>query len=219
MKKLTKFKGYTLLEIIFGILLLSGITLLISQVFSQSLIQYKDMIRKSSKFWDGTKIYFLNRVFQGVIDYYVKDEEWFPFFEGNSHMVSFVSQNPLGETLPVLVIIKGEKKGLDKYDLIYYEIPVLTFDYKDLINLVWGNNQKMERDVLLYDGLRKIKFEFFGYEALKNKPEWYSSFSGKRNKMLPLLVRINLQREHDNIEIYFELKTRSNLKDVYKDIY
>ncbi|MEN2985837.1 MAG: prepilin-type N-terminal cleavage/methylation domain-containing protein [Thermodesulfovibrionaceae bacterium] len=75
-----KDKGYTLIEILISLLIFGLIVGVVSYAVSQGLNQYKGVIQKTSHFWEKSKIFWLNKSFASIIDYYVEVRRLVSFF-------------------------------------------------------------------------------------------------------------------------------------------
>ncbi|MEO0230718.1 MAG: prepilin-type N-terminal cleavage/methylation domain-containing protein [candidate division WOR-3 bacterium] len=214
-----KERGYTLLEIMISIFIFGLMVSLIFYALSQGLYQYKSVIQKTSTFWEKSKILWLHKIFSSTIDYYVKDEEWFPFFEGESNIIVFISESSIAENLPVMAIISSEKSESGKKRLVYYELPVYTLNYKEIKEIINSEVFKKYRKIIILDNLDSISFEYFGGDISKESADWYSYFSGKKQKTLPQFVKITLRENDTKKSLFFALKNNSNLKEVYNEIY
>ncbi|MEM1687495.1 MAG: prepilin-type N-terminal cleavage/methylation domain-containing protein [Zestosphaera sp.] len=214
-----KERGYTLLEIMISIFIFGLMVSLIFYALSQGLYQYKSVIQKTSTFWEKSKILWLHKIFSSTIDYYVKDEEWFPFFEGESNIIVFISESSIAENLPVMAIISSEKSESGKKRLVYYELPVYTLNYKEIKEIINSEVFKKYRKIIILDNLDSISFEYFGGDINKESADWYSYFSGKKQKTLPQFVKITLRENDTKKSLFFALKNNSNLKEVYNEIY
>lgn len=214
-----KERGYTLIEILISLLIFSLITGLISYAVSQGLSQYKGIIKKTSTHWDKAKIFFLNKSFASTVDYYVKEETWFPFFEGDINYIIYITEAPLAESFPVLVFIVREKSSNGKWKITYYEIPVYTLSHKQIQDLFSSGKYKKGNKMVLFNDLDDVKFEFFGQKKTREKPDWYSKFSGKNEKSLPMIIRFYLTEGEEKKNLFFFIKNNSDLKEIYNEIY
>lgn len=214
-----KNRGYTLIEVLISLLIFGLIVGLVSYAVSQGLNQYKGVIQKTSNFWEKSKILWLHKSFASTIDYYVKEEEWFPFFEGNSDYITYITESPIAESIPVVAIIVNERKDNGKRRLVYYELPVYTLNYKGIREILSSEKYKESRKIVLIDNLDSVSFEYFGGDINKELPDWYSNFSGKRQKTLPTFLKISFKLNEEKRNFIFTIRNNSNIKDIYNEIY
>lgn len=214
-----KQKGYTLIEILISLFIFGLVISLVSFAVSQGLSQYKDVIQKTSKFWERSKIFWFHKSFSSIIDYYVKDEDWFPFFEGDSSSMIYITESPIAEGIPVIAIIVNERKDFDKRTLIYYELPVYTLNYKEIKEIYNSGKYKEGKKIVLIDNLDSVNLEYFGGDVNRESPDWYSNFSGKRQKTLPQFVKISFKRNGEKRNFIFTIRNNSKIKDIYNEIY
>ncbi len=213
-------KAYTLIEVLISLAIFSLIVSLISYALSQGLNQYKDVTKRTSSFWERAKILWLQKSFGSIIDYYVKDEEWFPFFEGTSEYIVYITESPLANNIPVVVFLVNERNENGKRNLVYYELPVLTKDYRELLDYIKFEKYRQERGIILLKDMESLRFEFFGSDFLKLKADWYSNFSGKEKKLLPQFIKISYKSiTSENMELIFLVRNNSLIKQIYNEIY
>lgn len=212
-------KGFTLIEVIISILIFGVIVLLISYAVSQGLYQYKGVIHKTANFWEKSKILLLHKSFASTLDYYVKEEEWFPLFEGDSNSIVYITESPIADNLPVLAIITNEIRDFGQKTLVYYELPINTLKYKEIIEIHNSGKLKEGKRIVLIENLDSVSFDYFGRNINKESSNFYSNFSGKKQKILPQFVKISLKQYGKKIDFIFVIKNNSYIKEIYNDIY
>ena len=198
-----------------AMLMLAGLAL------NQGLTQYHGLVEKGLNFWDYAKKIWVDKSFNSATDYYVytRSDGWFPYFKGSQEGVSYVSLAPFAGELPVVVWIKSEEENGGKYSLVYYETPVYTKTYEEIErDYVFGDYRKGKSFKLL-EGVGGIEFSFYGYDELKRMHQWYSSFDGKKMKVLPSLVKISYAHDPGRGDIIVRINVNSLLKRVYNEDY
>lgn len=211
--------GYTLIEVLISILLFGLIVLLVSYAISQGLYQYRGVILRTANFWEMSKILLLHKSFASTIDYYVKDEDWFPLFEGESNSILYITESPIAEFNPVIALIIIERKELGKKTLVYYELPIHTLNYKDIQEISNSEKYKEGKKIVLFKNLESVTFEYYGGDMQKESLTWYSNFSGKKQKNLPQFVKIILKFNEKRVNLTFSVKSNSLIKNIYNEIY
>lgn len=212
-------QGFTIVEALVAISLFFIIVSLLSLSFSQSLTNLSIVRRHIKPLHEISKILWLQKSFASVIDYYVKDEDWYPLFVGERDFLSYVSEWALSGDLPVIVCLVVEKDRQGRKKLVYYEKEVLSLRGEDLENFFRKEEFRRGRKWPLFDDLDDILFEYYGQSKGKISLNWHSRFLGKREQVLPTLVKITMIREKTKKELLFQIMNTSNLKNIYKEIY
>lgn len=218
MKKF-KEKSFTLIEMLFAISLFSLIVLFISYIFSQSLGYYRDIRERVEPLSQISKYLWLHKSIASVLDYYVKDENWYPFFIGERYLMSYVSSSGLFTELPVLVILIVEKETEKKKRLVYYELPVYTLSGKELEEIIKNRFYLKGMRVILVKEAREINFEYFGSALAYKTPFWQEGYSGRKENKLPYFIKINIKDNFLNFYYIFSIKNNSYIKYFYNEIY
>lgn len=212
-------QGFTLMEALVALSLFFIIVGLISFSLSQSLTYLEKARQKVKPLHEVSQILWLHKSFASTIDYYIKGEEWHPFFIGESSFVSYVSEWALIGDLPVLVVLTVEKDGQGKYSLIYYEKEVFSFKAGDLESYLKKGDFRHGRKWLLFKNLEEISFEYFGHRRDSLTAKWESRFLGKKESSLPVYIKITLKDKKEKREYLFQLKNNSNIKEIYRELY
>jgi len=214
MKRQGKKKGYTFIEILLSLIIFSMTVGLVSYAITQSLDQYKGVIHKTAGIWQKTKIFWLQKSFSSIIDYYIKEEDWFPFFEGDREHIAYITEVAFAKDKPVLAVITCEKSSL-----VYYEIPVYTLTYREIKEIIQKGEFRKGTKVIIFENIEDPYFEYYGWHPDKDRPLWDSVYSGQKNKLLPLYVKITFKENNNRVFYLFALKNNSTLKEIYNEIY
>ena len=182
-----KTSGFTLLELLVALLLLSAIFLLLT-----SGLQFGTKIWNSSEPQLGgvaetvTVQQLLRRVLSGAGPLIFEDTNLHRrvFFVGNEHSVRFIA--PVPERLGV--------GGL-------YEVAIYATDGdkpRNRLVMTWrlvrqaeqpSETQVKERRSVLMDRITQIRFAYFGHQGLKEPARWYNEWDGLA---LPTAIRLRV---------------------------
>lgn len=212
--------GYTLIEVIIAVAIFSMMVMLGTMAFTQGLRQYKNILSKGLNFWQNAKYVWLTKNIGSMIDYYVQSPySWGPFFVGKSNYFEYVSASPIASSLPVLSLVKVHEKKDKKYDIIYYEKPVYTMYYEDLINFYKDEDYKKATHIKLFKNLDKVKLRYYGYNIQTREYNWYENYNALKQKILPTLVKITYQKYGKTHKLIFGINNNSLEKSIYFYIY
>ncbi len=213
-------KGYTLLEVLIATLIFSSIVLIATGALNQSMSQYKALMERGVSFWDYAKYEWIQRSFASALDYYVNDEKgnWFPYFIGNQDYVSYISL-PLTAEGAVAVWIKKEKQKNGNYSIVYYELPIYAENFKDIQKKYTFEEYKKGLSVVLWNDLKEVEIEYYGYDFSKNAYEWFKSYEGIKRLILPEMIRFSLMKDNDKFSVIFRININSTYKWYYNEIF
>jgi general secretion pathway protein J len=213
--------GYTLIEVIVAMAILSAMLLLGGMALNQGLKQYQGLVEKGLCFWDYAQNIWTDKSFHSTIDYYVHTNTggWFPYFRGNQEGVSFVTLAPFAGDQPVVVWIRKEKTEDGKEKLVYYELPVYAKSYRDLEEDFASGAYRRGRSIKILDGAGRIQFEFYGYNVRDEEHKWRRIFEGVETLQLPLLVRIDYMKGNEKKMFMYAIHVNSQMKRGYADRY
>lgn len=214
-------KGYTLIEVVVATAIFTTMLMLGGFALNQSLMQYKSLAQKGFSFWHYAKFVWIDKSIASMTDYYVKDEQygWFPYFKGDLNGFSYVSLSPLAGDSPSVIWVLKEKNEKGKYNLTYYELPVVTKKYEEIEDDFIFENYKKGNVYLLLNDVEEINFQYYGFDLSKRKYEWFDEFDGKLKKILPLAIMINYKDEEGEKRLFLKVNTNSMMKLIYNEIY
>ena len=200
--------GFTLIEVLIAVSLLSGILLLLySTLFTagKSYHAGQDKIDQNEQYRIATR--FIRRQIEQLhpILWMGKEKRELAFL-GESGRLGFIAPLPAyrGGGGLHLQIITTESTQNDQPELRFY------YRYADPGMMEFPSLPKanMEMTPLLY-GINKLEFSYFGQKDLKELPAWYSSWENENR--LPDLIRISFHtlREIKPLpDIYVKLRTQ-----------
>ncbi len=204
-------RGFSLVELLVSMVLLSAIVLLTSYSYAQF-----------SSYWDGRLGRFdetfaelrdgwlLESILQNVHPYVVKNSQSTPvyYFEGNINGFIGVSKEAISENGTPAVIRLSLIQNEDlTFDLVYEEAPMKQ---SALLNL--QQNIAFKRPaVTLFSGLREAKFAYFGPERATNdetvipKSVWSSEYNSAVTLEYPRRVSLNWESDQGGVRWFIEL--------------
>jgi general secretion pathway protein J len=179
--------GFTLLELLVGLLLLSAIFLLLT-----SGLQFGTKLWNSSEEQSGSvaEMVTVHQLLRDVLSeaqpLMFKDTNLhrYVFFAGSEHSVRFIA--PMPEHLGVA--------GM-------YEVAIHATDGDEpgnRLEMTWrlfrradqpSDAQVTEGQSILMDKISQIRFAYFGYRGQKEPPRWYDEWDGVR---LPVATRVRV---------------------------
>jgi len=214
-------KGYTLIEVVVAVAIFTTMLMLGSLALNQTLMHYKALAQKGFRFWEYAKIVWLDKSIASITDYFVKDRQygWFPYFKGDLNGFSYVSLSPIAETSPCVVWVLKEKNEKGKYDLKYYELPVLTKKYEDIERDFVLKYYKEGNSFSILDDLQEINFQYYAFDFTKRKYEWYDEFDGRLKKNLPSAILITYKDGEGEKRLHLKVNTNSMMKLIYNEIF
>ena len=220
-KTLPSNKGYTLIELIVALAIFSSMLLLGSLALDQTLREYRLLSERGFGFWQYAKVIWLDKSVASMTDYFVKtkDHRWFPYFLGNPQGFSYVSTAPFANDSPVVVWVVKEKNDKNKFDLVYYELPVLTKTYRELEDdFVFKNYKKGNSFVVLSD-LEDVDFQYYRFDLVKRKFEWVSEHDARLKKVLPSAILITYKDRDGEKKLFLKVNINSMFKNIYDEIF
>ena len=212
-------KGYTLIEVVVGLVIFSSMMLLAGAALNQGLSQYRGLVDKGMNFWDHAKNIWLDKSFHSMTDYYIftASDRWFPYFKGDLDYISYVTLAPFVGEMPVVVWLKKEREENNKFQVMYYETPVYIKTGEDLDRDYISNEYRKGLSYKVLSGLDKVDFSFYACEIKKASCRWHSTFDGKSSKFLPTAVRISYRRGSENGFLHFQVNVNSVIKRTYDE--
>ncbi|MDD5344877.1 MAG: prepilin-type N-terminal cleavage/methylation domain-containing protein [Smithella sp.] len=213
--------GYTLIEVIVAMAILSAMLLLGGMALNQGLKQYQGLVDKGLCFWDYAQNIWTEKSFHSIIDYYVHTDAqgWFPYFRGNQEGVSFVTLAPFAGDNPVAVWIRKEDTEGGKQKLVYHELPVYAKSYRELEDDFSSGAYRKGKSVEILGDADKIQFGFYGYNVRDREHKWRQIFEGAETLQLPLLVRIDYMKDNGKKMFMYAIHVNSQIKRGYETQY
>jgi general secretion pathway protein J len=212
-------KGYTLMEVLVALVIFSAMMLLAGAALNQGLSQYRGLVDRGLNFWDHAKKIWLDKSFHSMTDYFVftKSDRWFPYFKGDLDYISYVTLAPFVGEMPVVVWLKKERGENNKFQLMYYEMPVYVKTAEDLDKDYISNEYRKGSPYAVLSELDQVDFSFYGCETQNARCRWYSALDGKSFKSLPTAVRISYRRGSENGFLLFSINVNSEVKKSYDE--
>ncbi len=207
--------GYTLIEVLIATAIFSSMLLLAATGLNQGLRNYRGVLDKGIDFWVHARNLWLTKSISGMIDYYVEDrQKWFPYFESGFGRVSYTTLSPLMGDMPVIAWIVKEKSKKN-YSIRYYELPLLTKNYKEINRDFMTGNYKKGNSFTIRENITDVYFECFVRDLNTGEAEWYSDYNARGSGVLPNILKINYkERGKPNVMVY---KINTNTSQKYGD--
>ncbi len=180
-------RGFTLLEMMIAFALVSLLFLALFSSFNTISRSWEAAERKLLKTEDTRLIseFLRGQLSQAMVVQIKGDNGPVYAFEGEDYFVRYAAplqplQNKGGVYLIELAVgIDGDGRKLEMRYAPYR--PELSWD--EALNEV--------EPVLVYGGLRSVRFEYFGSESMNDEPRWESSW--KDQPVYPLLLKVVLE--------------------------
>lgn len=192
-------KGFTLIEVLIAMLLLSIVMFIGSLSFSVFSQRWqKDMGDFTQQAEQAKKLFLLQRTLQGISNYFVLDPKKEPvyFFLGSSTHLVFVTNRPIfaseGQALVRLTVLPLEG---GQQQLVYQET---DFMETPLYNLEHLPEPKQSLILLTAENIR---FNYFGwatmldkasfYEGEGTQPIWQDEYLAQKTATLPYAINLS----------------------------
>lgn len=213
--------GYSLIEVVVAMAILSAMILLGGMALNQGLKQYQGLVEKGLSFWEHARKIWMDKSLHSTVDYYVHASArgWFPYFIGNQEVISYVTLAPFAGDIPVVVWIRKETREDGKINLVYYELPVYAKSFSEIESDFLSGAYRKGRSVRILEGAERIQFEFYGYDVRDEKHRWRTGFDGAETRQLPLLIRIDCLRGGEKRMLMYAIHVNSQMKRGYENRY
>jgi prepilin-type N-terminal cleavage/methylation domain-containing protein len=186
--------GFTLIEVIVTLTVLSFILLVIFGAFRLGLSAWE---RGESTKEEYQKVRIITQLIsqqiKSIVPYKIKTQKAegdYLAFEGKARSLKFVSALPIKAKRPegfVYATYEFKEGGSEGGRLILYEQRVLNRDF-------FEEDPKEELGVSLLEGISNVRFEYYQEEdQVKNrKEEWVEEWKAKEEKALPKAFRMTI---------------------------
>jgi len=214
-------KAFTLIEVVVAVAIFTTMLILGSIALNQTLMQYKALAKKGFNFWQYAQVVWLEKSVGAMTDYYVHTAEfgWFPYFKGDANGFSYVSLSSFVGDLPCVVWVLKQKNDDGTYSLVYYELPVYTKTYDEIENDVFLENYKKGNSYNIISNAQSIDFQYYGFDIIERKYNWFNEFKGSLQKTLPSAIMITYEIKGKERKLLLEINTNSMMKAIYNEIY
>lgn len=217
-------KGFTLIEVLLAMMLLSIVMYIGSLSFSIFSERWrKDLGGFNTDVNDARKLLLLRQVLQGASNYLVRDQDnrAVYLFAGDAKQLVFVTNRPLFQT-ETQALVRLTIRNLDdgQQQLLYAES---NFGSAPLYTL--SPLPAHDRAIVLLQG-ENIRFNYFGWasfaarvrhsETYEGEPSWQNGYSAVEVGVIPFAVNLSWA---DNEPIIFALPhdNRINNQNVYDE--
>ena len=187
-------KGFTLIEVVVTLTILSFILLIIFGAFRLGLSAWErgEWIKEEyQKVRIVTQL--ISRQIKSIVPFKIKTEKAegdYLAFEGKPKSIKFVSTLSLKTTQPegfVYSIYEFKEGGEEGGRLILYEQKALNKDF-------FEKEPNQELAVTLFEGISDVRFEYYqGEDPAKDRKEgWVEEWNTKEEKVLPRALKMTI---------------------------
>ncbi|WP_394146918.1 Tfp pilus assembly protein FimT/FimU [Shewanella atlantica] len=190
--------GFTLIEILIAMLVLSIVMFIGSLSFSTFSQRWQDdMGSFTQEVANAKNLVLLQKAMNGISNYIVRDDKDEPvyFFKGNDKYLMFVTNNAVFNTDgQALIRLSVTVRSDGKQQLRYEEAP---FKLSPLLRLDIFPDANYSQILLTDDNIR---FNYYGWEDQKQRaafyegelmaPKWMPEYLGEKSGMLPYAVNV-----------------------------
>lgn len=219
-----KAKGFTLIEVLLAMMLLSIVMYIGSLSFSVFSERWsKELGGFNTDVSDARKLLLLRQVVQGAANYLVRDSDQRAvyLFYGDATQLIFVSNSPILQSgQQALVRLTVETLDNGQQQLKYSESAFTKQPVFQLNSLPAPDNS-----IVLFQS-ENIRFNYFGWqsfaarvrytESYEGTPEWQAEYDAKKTGVLPFAVNLTWAT---NEPLIFSLRhdNRTNNSNVYDE--
>lgn len=217
---MNKSRGFTLIEVLLAMTLLSMVMFAGSLSFSIFSSRWqKDLGDFSTQVGQAKKMLLLKSLFNGTSSYIVKTKSDEPvyLFEGEAAVMRFVSNNPIlnpGQVALVRLVVRELDNGSQQ--LIYQEYPMAEHWV-----FTTADQPELMQSLVLMEG-SNIRFNYFGWHNKETRarafegddvlPEWRTDYHAEQSGILPEAINISWG---DNEPVIFSLPSDNANKLIY----
>jgi prepilin-type N-terminal cleavage/methylation domain-containing protein len=224
---MSKDKGFTLIELMIAITILS--LLLFTGSYSYSLMSErwnKELGQFSSSAKTSKNLALLQRLLEGVQPYVVVDSKKTPsfFYIGDKTSLLAVSRAGLfSGQYPEIFRLSTITKENGNVDLLYQSAST-----EEILLTGTTQNITFSREMILFNDLDQVIFSYYGWPHLYQKnavdkkgkvPLWSERYSGIDNQLMPEKYAIRLIKAGKALSFPIQLETKSErwLAPYYKE--
>jgi prepilin-type N-terminal cleavage/methylation domain-containing protein len=215
-----KARGFTLIEVLLAMVLLSIVMYIGSLSFSVFSERWsKELGGFNQDVSETRKLLLLRQLFLGAANYLVRDASDDPvyLFDGNSQHVKFVTNAPIFQTdNQALVSLEVKTLADGQQQLVYNEY---SFRNGPLLEL---NSRAASQQSLVLLQASNIRFNYFGWESFAARSryieytegtlQWHAQYNAVDIGMLPYAVNLTWQQ---NEPVIFPLNQDNRFKIIY----
>ena len=211
-----KSAGFTLIEMLVTLVLLSAIVLVGSSSYSIFSKRWDGQLGKFDRtLQDVRDLMLVESVLDSLIPYVTYDQSETPvlYFEGNRNgFVSVSEKSVFSEKIPAVVRFSVVQNDDLSFDVIYEEWPMED-------NVLRSTYQKFnfDRPIKLFESVKSPTFEYFGWKSVVDREgllddrnlmpaTWLPSLNSLEAGLLPERIRLTFYHN----DIYSEINTTIN---------
>ena len=210
-------RGFTLVELLISVALLSALVFTGSYVFSM-------LSRKwDSELGDFDKVTSMSRnkallyhAIKGILPHAIKDSNGKPvfFFEGNQSSLLAVTTNGIFESEGLEIFRLTLVRNEDSSASLVYQAASETSA------LLTSSSQELtfEHQVTLLSNIQTLNLEYLGWESLDSRNNdanasvnWLESYSGLESQLIPQKLKLTVQYQNSVWRIFSDLNSESQI--------
>lgn len=211
-----KQKGFSLIEVLVAMTILSFITLIASQAFSFFVQKWDGRLGQfDTSFMDVRSALLVDATLQEIVPYVTLNNqgEAKMYFEGNRNGFVAVTQRSIQyPNYSAVIRVSIDEKSDQTFDLTYEEWPML-----DRVLITSGNKLEFSAPIILFSGLTDINFEYYGVlkrDSNQNRGNifedstfltWQEEYSGFITNVHPEKIRLKLDFPNGELNTYIHL--------------
>ena len=224
---MNKLKGFTLIELIIAISILSMLMFTGSYLYGTLSSRWdKEIGQFNQSFADARSISLLHALLSGITSYIVMNSisnDGMPtmFFVGKSESLLAVSKSGIvNSEYPEIFRLTAVPNKSGKLDLVYQ-----AKSTQDLLLLTSDQTIKFENSFILLKGLDLIEFEYMGwsnlrlktqanYEDIPDPKQWFQDYSGLDRSLNPEIVKITIKKGSKKLQfkVYLDVNSEKILQ-------
>jgi prepilin-type N-terminal cleavage/methylation domain-containing protein len=213
-----KVSGFTLVEILISISILSLLLFTGSYVYSSLSTNWgKELGQFNHNFAELKSIVWLQRLVNGIMPFVIVDADKSPivptlfFVGGSDNVLGLTKVGLLQSEFPVIFRISSVVNENNKLDLVYQSIST-----KDIVLVDTQQSINFVNKITLLSDLDSISFRYYGWENLFSKTLgldnqsakrqlWYMDYSGIDRKLLPEKIEVKISKNKKSLIFYSNL--------------
>jgi len=211
-------KGFSLIEIMVAMVLLSMVVLVSTQAYSIFSDKWDGRLGHFNQTLSEAKsLVLVQRAIDGIVPYVVFNEQSQPrlYFEGNRNGFVAVTNTPVF-TVGQAAVIRLEAKQLSDFG---FELTYQEWSMEDSLLLKTDQELDFGRNIKLFDNQSDILFRYYGWPSAKDKsnagdifskpvtPEWFSDYNSLERGLQPNKISISLSGDNGDREFIYNLSS------------
>jgi prepilin-type N-terminal cleavage/methylation domain-containing protein len=214
--KKVKYQGFTLIELMISISILS--LLLFTGSYAYSLMSQrwnKELGQFSQSAKTAKNLENFQRLLEGIHSFVLTDQQKKPsfFFIGSTDSLLASSRSGFfSGDFPELFRLTTVKKENNLVDLVYQAV-----SSQNVLLIATEQQIDFTNKIVLFKDLDAVSFQYFGWPSLQQKldasennlkPQWFSHYSGIDNQLMPQQLAVTLTSQGKRLTFQIHLEQR-----------